>query len=221
MRVLAYTRVSTADQAAEGESLATQKQRIAGYAAGQGWEIDHTYTERGVSGSRPLADRPMGRALLADAREGDVVIATKLDRAFRSASDALAALDGFKRRGVRLVLLDMGEITDNGVGALIFRILASVAEFERERIAERTAETKAALREQGRAVGPAPWGYTTDGDGYLHPDPATYPGREQAEAMARDGQSARAIHRALVAAGYRVSLPTVSKIAKAARKAAA
>jgi DNA invertase Pin-like site-specific DNA recombinase len=47
------------------------------------------FVERGFSGCKPLADRPKGAALLAALRNGDIVITPKLDRMFRSATDAL------------------------------------------------------------------------------------------------------------------------------------
>jgi putative DNA-invertase from lambdoid prophage Rac len=54
------------------------------------------FTEAGVSGSVPLADRAEGRRLLAALQPGDVVITAKLDRAFRSAADALGTLEQFR-----------------------------------------------------------------------------------------------------------------------------
>jgi hypothetical protein len=87
MRVFGYSRVSTAEQADEGVSLAAQQQ-IAGYVMMKGWTVAEHFVERGVSGSLPLADRPEGQRLLATVGKGDVVVVAKLDRAFRSAADA-------------------------------------------------------------------------------------------------------------------------------------
>jgi DNA invertase Pin-like site-specific DNA recombinase len=60
MTVFAYTRVSTDRQANEGESLDVQERTVAGYAMMHGLTIDRIFRERGVSGSKPLADRPEG-----------------------------------------------------------------------------------------------------------------------------------------------------------------
>jgi len=57
----------------------------------QGLTLDKVFVERGVSGSKPIADRPQGAALLAVLQPGDTVITPKLDRMFRSALDALDA----------------------------------------------------------------------------------------------------------------------------------
>jgi putative DNA-invertase from lambdoid prophage Rac len=64
-------------------TLDVQRRVLAGYATMQGLTIDRMFVERGVSGSKPLGERP---ALL---QPGDVVITPKLDRMFRSALDAL------------------------------------------------------------------------------------------------------------------------------------
>ncbi len=92
MAVYGYARVSTSRQAEDGESLDVQQRTITGYAMMQGLGLDRVFIERGVSGSKPLADRPEGAALLAALRPGDAVVTAKLDRMFRSALDALDVL---------------------------------------------------------------------------------------------------------------------------------
>jgi hypothetical protein len=62
----------------------------------EGWTIDHSFIERGVSGSVPLGERPEGGKLLAALQAGDIVIAAKLDRMFRSALDALTVIKDFQ-----------------------------------------------------------------------------------------------------------------------------
>jgi putative DNA-invertase from lambdoid prophage Rac len=68
----------------------------------QGWSLERVFVDAGVSGSTPLARRPEGGKLLAALRPGDVVIAAKMDRCFRSAFDALQTIEGFKRRKISL-----------------------------------------------------------------------------------------------------------------------
>ena len=65
MTTIGYARVSTVRQADEGESLDVQERTIAGYALMHGLIIDKVFVERGVSGSKPLSERPQGAALLA------------------------------------------------------------------------------------------------------------------------------------------------------------
>ncbi len=67
----------------------------------------------------------------------------KLDRLFRSALDALQAVEELKARGVSLVLLDLGgDISGNGPSKLFLTIAAAFAEVERDRIRERVAQVK-------------------------------------------------------------------------------
>ena len=107
MRVFGYSRVSTSEQADEGVSLAAQQQQIAGYAMMKGWSVDEHFVERGVSGSIPLVDRPEGGRMLATIGKNDVVVTAKLDRAFRSAADALTVLEELKAQGVGLHMIDL------------------------------------------------------------------------------------------------------------------
>ena len=93
-RVYGYARVSTDRQSSEGVSLAEQEHRIRARCAENGWTLEHVYVDAGVSGSTPLGKRPQGARLLAMLRPGDVMIAAKMDRVFRSASDALVTIEG-------------------------------------------------------------------------------------------------------------------------------
>jgi putative DNA-invertase from lambdoid prophage Rac len=143
MKVYGYCRVSTAEQANSGLSLETQRQQITGYAMMKGWQVAEFFVEAGVSGSVPLADRPEGQRLLTALEPGDVVITAKLDRAFRSAADALGTLEQLKEDKVALHMIDLGgDVTGNGISKLVFTILSAVAENERDRIRERVRDAK-------------------------------------------------------------------------------
>jgi DNA invertase Pin-like site-specific DNA recombinase len=174
--ILGYVRVSSADQAkGDRSSLQVQQDVIEGFARTRGvdkWDVQ-IYTDAGVSGAVKLAFRPSGEKLLQDMKHGDVVIASKLDRMFRSASDAIDMFDVFKQRGVDLVLFDIShEPVSAGVGKLIMTILAAVADMERIRIKERTAEGRKAKKARGGLIGEVPFGYRKIGEGraaYLVP----------------------------------------------------
>lgn len=153
-RCLGYARVSTERQSNEGHSLADQEQRIRGYALSVGLTLDGIFVEAGVSGGKRLALRPKGAELLATLRPGDHVVATKLDRCFRSACDALNVAEDFRVKGIHLHLLDIGgDVTGNGVAKLVFNVLAAVAEMERGRISERVRSVKQHLRQSGYFTG--------------------------------------------------------------------
>src|SRR5215813_12426615 len=169
MAVYGYTRVSTDRQADEGESLGAQQRVIEGYAMMQGLRLDETLVERGVSGSKPLRDRPEGQRLLAMMKPGDIVITPKLDRMFRSALDAVDVLSQIQERGVSLHMVDLGgDVTGNGISKLVFTILSAVAEAERDRIRERIQDVKADQRKRHRYLGgKLPFGWKVGPDGEL------------------------------------------------------
>jgi len=169
--ILGYTRVSTDEQAkSDRTSLAEQERVIRGIAMTRGAsKFDlQLFSDPGVSGSIPLPERPAGKQLLETAAKGDVVVASKLDRMFRSAVDALQTAEAFKAKGVDLILFDMGTepVTSNGISKCFFTMLSAFAELERERIAERMEAGRRGKRERnGHLGGEAPYGYRVSGKG--------------------------------------------------------
>ena len=168
---LSYSRVSTTEQAANGTtSLAEQTRRnkaIADLRGVPSAEFER-FVDAGVSGTIPLAQRPAGKAMLAAAKAGDIICANKLDRLFRSASDALATAEKLRQREIGLVLIDIGvePVTNNGASKMFFGMLSLVAEFERERIAERMSDgRRAKAANYGHIGGDAPYGYAVEGQG--------------------------------------------------------
>ena len=174
MATFGYCRVSTAKQASEGESLEVQRRQIEGYVHMHGLAVDEILVEEGVSGSVPVAERPAGGRLFARLKSGDIVIAPKLDRLFRSALDALQTVQALRERGVSLHLLDLGgDITGNGLSKLFLTIAAAFAEAERDRIRERIGQVKADQKARKRFLGGnRPFGFQVADDGELVPDEA-------------------------------------------------
>jgi len=211
MAVYAYTRVSTDRQASDGESLDVQQRTIDGYAMMHGLAVDRVFVERGVSGSKPIDERPEGKRLIDALGKGDVIIAAKLDRMFRSAQDALNVMQGLRDRGIALHLIDLGgDVTGNGIGRLVFTILAAVAEAERDRTRERIADVKRDQKARGRFLGgTVPFGFRRDG-GDLIPHEAEQQAIFEARVLRGRGASLRKIAAALQAKGHRVSHVAVS-----------
>jgi DNA invertase Pin-like site-specific DNA recombinase len=174
MRIFIYTRTSTAQQndgldAQQATcrsyltNLAQQDQwrrRFQPCLSANGTLLVEVLREQ-ISGSVAFAKRPVGGALLARLQTGDHLCIAKLDRAFRSARDCHNTLAVLRERGVSTSVCDLpdgADVTGNGIAALLIGIMASVAEWERERIRERTAEQKRLAKEQGRYLGGhRPW----------------------------------------------------------------
>jgi len=127
---------------------------------------------------------------------GDVVIAAKMDRMFRSALDALQTIAEFKRRKIGLWLLHLGnDCSGNGISELIMTVLAAVAQFERGLISERIKDAKRNLRRAGRH----------QGGGRPFPDPEEQAAIADIIAMRSDGKSLMAIRDAMRARGFPIS----------------
>jgi DNA invertase Pin-like site-specific DNA recombinase len=193
--IYGYARVSTERQADEGVSLDEQIRRIEGRALEQGWQIAEVFVERGVSGSIPLGDRPEGARLLTALQPGDIVIAAKLDRMFRSALDALNVIRDFQRQRISLWLLDLGgDVSGDGIARLVLTILAAIAEFERERIGERIRDAKRHQRRSGQYLGgDRPFGWRVGEDGMLVEDEAEQRALADMREMRDAGTSFRSI----------------------------
>lgn len=139
-RTVAYIRVSTDDQANDGNSLSDQERQTRAQAIARDWpEVAEVYSDPGVSGA--TRNRPSLNRLLADAKAGMVgrVIVTKLDRMSRRAADLLAIEDELDQCGVERLYIKDGIDTTTPVGRLLRTVLAAVAELERDMILERTS----------------------------------------------------------------------------------
>jgi putative DNA-invertase from lambdoid prophage Rac len=198
MAVFAYARVSTLTQAEDGDSLETQVRQVLVYASSRGLELNESdvFVERGVSGGQEFGSRPAGSKLLASLQSGDIVIFPKLDRGFRNTRDALNVLHSLKECGVSVHSIDLGgDVTGNGVGAIIFTILSAFATFERERIASRISEVKQFRKAQGYFVG-GRRGFGFDViDGKKVPNEAEQKMISEMKTMRSAGQSLLSIHR--------------------------
>lgn len=156
MSIYGYVRVSTAQQALEGESLEAQRRQIQAYAASRGFDLrdDGVFVEVGISGGVNFEERPEGKRLIDSLTAGDTVIFSKLDRAFRNTRNALNVLHDLKEQGISVHFIDLGgDVTSNGIGQVVFTILGAFATFERERIATRIREVKQMRKSEGKFTG--------------------------------------------------------------------
>lgn len=181
MRLIAYVRVSTAEQAEQGHSLGHQPARIDAWAALHGHEITRVITDDGVSAGTPLADRPGGAELLAAlATHGaDGVVATRIDRLFRNAGDGLQFAERFAiRHGVALHCVDTPVDTSTPAGWLSLALQLVVAQHSRLMDIQRARETTASLLRSARKYGHVPYGCACL-DGHLHRDAELWAQREK------------------------------------------
>ncbi|HVJ03303.1 MAG TPA: recombinase family protein [Sphingomonas sp.] len=140
MSRIAYYRVSTGDQSVEAQRTAL------------GGGFDKEFTDEGVSGGVPAAQRPGFGELLSYVREGDTIYVYALDRLGRDALDVQAMVRRLLEMGVTLDVRGLGPI-GRGVGELIVAVLAQLADMERHRIAERCEAGRVAARAAMEATG--------------------------------------------------------------------
>ncbi|GGH16116.1 hypothetical protein GCM10007036_16540 [Alsobacter metallidurans] len=222
MAVYAYTRVSTGRQVSEGESLDVQRRQIEGYAMMHGLSIDDVVVEEGVSGSVPVNERPAGGGLFRRLKKGDVLIAAKLDRMFRSALDALQVVEQLRARGVKLHLIDLGgDIAGNGLSRLFLTIAAAFAEAERDRIRERVTTSKMDQRARGRYLGgKTPYGFRVTPEGALEPVPEEQAVIAEVLRLRTSGTPLRAISASIAKSHHAgLSLATLSRLVKECQNA--
>lgn len=146
-RTFAYLRVSTTEQS-------TENQRIAIERAGYSLEAQRIISEE-ISGGVPALQRPAFAALVEHKLEhGDTLVVLKLDRLGRDNIDIQQTIQMLQCRGIKVLSLDLpfGELTSAN-GKMMMQIFAAFAEFERNRIKERTREGLERARSEGKKLG--------------------------------------------------------------------
>lgn len=140
--IIGYARVSTDEQ-----NFDAQLDALTGAGA------TRIFSDK-ISGS--LRKRPELDRLLDQLRDGDIIVVTKYDRLARSLRDLLDIVEAIKERGAGFRSLAEDIDTTTPAGRLVFHVFASIAQFERERISERTKEGLDAARKRGRVGGRPP-----------------------------------------------------------------
>jgi site-specific DNA recombinase len=129
--------------------------------------VAEIYKDDGISGTIPLHERPEGRRLLEDAREGEfgAVLVYRLDRLGRSLLVIVDAHDRLQEVGVALRSGTEPIDTSTPSGRLIFQMLASFAEYERGTIRERMQAGLHRAFRAGKQLGCIPYGYDVTPEG--------------------------------------------------------
>jgi site-specific DNA recombinase len=162
-RIALYLRVSSEEQR-DRETIEIQRQFLDEYCRLYGLEVAEVYADDGVSGTVPLHERPEGRRLLEDAQSEkfDTLIVYRLDRLGRTLLVIVDAHDRLEVASASLRSAREPIDTSNPSGRLIFQMLASFAEYDRENIRERTRAGLHRAYRNGRHTGRIPYGYSLD-----------------------------------------------------------
>lgn len=162
MKAYGYIRVSTEGQATDGVSLDAQRAKVAAWADLNGYELAGIFEDAGISGTK--ADRPGLAAALAAVGKGDALVVYSLSRLARSTRHTLDISERLDKAGADLVSLSERIDTTSAAGRMVFRMLAVLAEFERDQISERTSAALQYKKTKGERIGAVPYGYTLAAD---------------------------------------------------------
>lgn len=100
--------------------------------------------------------RPVYEQVTNSLERGDMLVIWDLDRAYRSAKDALNELDALHKRGVDVRIVNFNLDTTTPMGRFVFTMMSALAEFERSTLSQRTKEGIAAARRRGARIGRPP-----------------------------------------------------------------
>ena len=141
--MLGYARVSTSHQSNDAQE---DELRAAGV------DPERVYVDK-LTGTSRREDRPGLAALLAYARQGDVIVVKGVDRLGRDAAEVLTTIKELLDRGIVIRTLREGVDSSTATGRMVMGIMASLAELELELGRERRLAAKAARRARGMPVG--------------------------------------------------------------------
>ena len=161
-RAVVYCRVSTEEQAKGGVSLGMQKDRLTMLGPALGMVVVDVIIDDGYSAkdlNRPGIQKVLG---MIRAKSFDTLLVYKVDRLTRSLNDLCQLEVMMSKNGVEIRSSTENFETGTPIGRMLFNLLGSFAQFERELIAERTRDARERLWQEGRWGMRAPFGYKFD-----------------------------------------------------------
>jgi len=160
MKAIGYVRVSTEEQVLTGVSLDSQEEKIKAYCIAKEWDLTRVIRDEGYS-AKDL-NRPGMQEIIEGCKrkDFDVVVILKLDRLTRSVKDlGYLVEDIFQKNEVAFSSLQDNFDTATANGRMVMNILATLAQWERDIISERTRDAMSFMRRDLKLVGAVPFGY--------------------------------------------------------------
>lgn len=157
-RAILYSRVSLGNGEQDSRM---QDDALEAFANARGWYVAARLTDEAGSTNHRKRKAWQEALRMAEAGEADVIAVWRLDRGFRSLRDMLDTTDALKKAGVALVSVQepwLDTRAESASGELVLNIMASVAQFERRLLKERTAAAMARVKKYGTKTGrPVGW----------------------------------------------------------------
>jgi len=203
MPAIGYCRVSTEDQAKEGVSLDNQKFKIEAYCQLKDLDLSEIVEDAGISAKNLKRPGVQKVLKLARKKQIDAIVVYKLDRIFRSTTDALETTKLFEKWGVSFHSIEETLDTQSAMGRFFFTLTAALAEMERRLIGERTKAALSHKRSRNEKTGgDVPYGYNLTPAGILIKNDEKQKVIRLIRNLNRDGYSLRRICRELEQAGH-------------------
>ena len=228
-KAIAYTRVSTNEQAISELSLEAQHREVIAQAERSDLTIVRVLTDKDESAS--TLNRPAMSELITHIDSGriDAVIISKLDRLTRRIKDFMSLLQRLRKAkraggGKGVDLISSAESLDTGsdTGQIVINIMNSVSQWDREVIGERTSAVLQERKAQGKSTGNPYYGFEAGEDGKLIENEQEQAVLQRVAELRAEGKSWAIVASTLTGAGVRTRRGTafsrqgLSKIAKRA-----
>ena len=204
MKAIGYIRVSTEEQAREGISLENQRGKIGAYCDLNDLELIGIVEDAGRSGKDLNREGVQTLLNLVKGRKVDAIVVYKLDRLSRRVKDTLTIMDAIDKKGIAFHSINERIDSKSATGRFFLNIVASMAQWERDTISERTKDALQLKVRKGERAGQLPYGWILGEDG------KTLVAKEDEQnaitfirERSASGCSSRAICRELEAAGYK------------------
>ena len=157
-QAIIYLRVSTVAQVQDGVSLDQQESKARAWCELNDYEVKAVFTDAGISGKSTLNREGLQNAL-DSVKKDNALVVYSLSRLARSTKDTIQISETLNAKGVDLVSLSEKIDTTTAAGKMVFRMLAVMAEFERDQTAERVTAALQHKKSKGERVGSIPYGF--------------------------------------------------------------